>query len=267
MAEELGIEGRADYYDHAGAVRDVVQNHLSQLLALVAMEVPYAFEADAIRGEKVKALRSVSPIRPEHVILGQYTAGRQNGTRLPGYREEPGVRPESTTETFAVMRLFVNTWRWQGVPFTLRTGKRLAQRMTEIAVAFRDPPIRMFQAMEDCRVQSNVLVLRLQPNEGFELHVGVKAPGSPMKVESLPLHFNYAEAFAKLPEAYQTLLLDVLEGDQSLFVRADEVEAAWRLFDPLLTAKLPVLPYPAGSWGPAEATRISRHTPVSRVGA
>jgi glucose-6-phosphate 1-dehydrogenase len=252
VAESLGVESRAGYYDRAGALRDMVQNHLTQLLCLVAMEVPVAYEADAIRYEKIKVLRA-SALNRERVVFGQYRAGQIDGEAVPSYHEEPGVPGESHTETFVALRLEVDTWRWQGVPFLLRTGKRLKERLTEIVVRFRRAPVYLFESMGSCLMTSNLLRIRLQPNEGFSLHVDVKEPGSPLSLRQIPLHFRYAEQFGGLPEAYETLLLDVVRGDQTLFVHAEEVEASWRLFAPLQADPPSPRPYAAGSWGPAEA--------------
>jgi glucose-6-phosphate 1-dehydrogenase len=257
VAEEIGIAGRAAFYEQVGAMRDMVQNHLTQLLTLVAMEVPGAFDADAIRQEKVKVLRAVRPIDRGGAVFGQYTSGTIGGHVVPGYREEAGVAPESTVETFVALRLEVANWRWHGVPFILRTGKRLARRLTEIVVTFRCPPVSVFQPFESCRIHSNALVITLQPDEGFDLAFEVKAPGMPLNLQTQRLHFRYAEAFAPLPDAYETLLLDVLAGDQTLFVRADEVEAAWRLYTPILEHPPTLRFYAAGTWGPAEADRLS----------
>jgi len=256
VAEELGVEGRAGYYDQTGALRDVVQNHLTQLLTLVAMEVPAAFEAEAVRFEKVKVLRQVAPIPPEHVVFGQYTRGTIDDQEVPGYREEPGVAPDSTTETFVTLRLEIANWRWQGIPFYLRTGKRLPRRLTQIVVTFRYPPVSVFQPFDACKVHPNVLVMTLQPDEGFDLSFEVKAPGQPITLETHRMHFRYAEAFGPLPDAYETLLLDIMTGDQTLFVHADEVEASWRLYTPLLEQRPPVHPYAAGTWGPPAADRL-----------
>ncbi len=256
VAESLGVEHRAAYYEHAGALRDMIQNHATQLLTLVAMEAPAAFDAAAIRAEKVKVLRSIAPLDPDAMVLGQYAAGEIDGKAVPGYRDEPGVAPDSRTETFAALRLDVATWRWQGVPFFLRTGKRLGRRLTRIVVTFRRPPVEIFEPFQDaCRLGSNVLVLTLQPDEGFDLGFEVKTPGEGVELASQRLRFRYDEAFAPLPDAYETLLRDIVQGDQTLFVHADEVEAAWRLYDPLLAHKPEPLPYAAGSRGPAAADR------------
>src|SRR5918912_2962763 len=261
VAEELGVERRAGYYEQAGALRDMVQSHLTQLLALIAMEVPSAIEANAIRAEKIKALRAIAPIRPDSVVFGQYSPGRLDGREVRGYREEPGVAPNSRTETFVALRLQVENWRWQGVPFYLRTGKRLARRLTELEIKFRRAPVWMFRSVRCEELHRNTLLLTLQPNEGFSLLFDIKSPGEPFRIQRLPLHFNYSEAFKAIPEAYQTLLLDLLMGDQTLFVHADEVETAWALYEPLLETKHPVYPYPAGTWGPLEAESLSNRTP------
>jgi len=256
VAEELGIEGRAGYYEQTGALRDIVQNHLTQLLTLTAMEVPAAFEADSIRFEKAKVLRSVAPIRNKDVVLGQYTRGRLNKKRLPGYRNEPGVSADSATETFVAMRLQIENWRWQGVPFYLRTGKRLPRRVTQIAINFRSPPVALFPAIDGHAPRTNTLVITLQPDEGFDLSFEVKSPGEGFMLQTQRMKFRYAEAFGTLPAGYETLLLDVLQGDQTLFVHAEETEAAWRLYTPLLRKRSPLSFYPAGSWGPAAADRL-----------
>ena len=253
VAESLGAEGRAGYYDKAGVIRDMVQNHITQLISLIAMEAPNAFEADEIRSQKVDVLESISPIEAESVVYGQYQAGLIDGESVPGYRDDPEVTAGSTTPTFVAMRLNIANRRWEGVPVYVRTGKRLPRKTTQIAVVFRRPPVCIFHGVQDeCTSHHNVIILTLQPNEGFELRFDVKAPGSPLTLLSLPLRFDYDEAFARLPDAYQTLILDVMEGDQTLFVRSDEVETSWALYTPLLEMDLPVLPYSAGSWGPDE---------------
>lgn len=256
VAEDLGVEGRAGYYEQAGALRDMVQSHLTQLVALVAMDVPSAIQADAICAEKLKALRSIKPIHTEDLVFGQYTAGVVNGKPVPGYREEPGVAPDSRTETFVALRLYLENWRWAGVPFFLCTGKRLPKRLTEIVITFRRAPVWMFRTVQSEEIHRNALVLTLQPNEGFCLYFDVKAPGEPFRIRQLPLHFRYEEAFEEIPDAYQTLLLDVLRGDQMLFVSADEVETSWALYTPVFSINEPVLPYPAGTWGPEDAEKL-----------
>jgi glucose-6-phosphate 1-dehydrogenase len=255
VAEELGIEDRAGYYDKAGALRDMVQNHLTQLFTLIAMEVPFAIEAEAIRAEKIKVLRSLSPIRTEDVVFGQYAAGAIGGKKVPGYLEEQGVPPDSKTETYVALKLALDNWRWQGVPFYIRTGKRLEKRLTQISVTFRRPPVCMFQSMGTCLLHSNVLLMTLQPDEGFALYFDVKAPGEPFDLKTFPLDFRYGEVFKELPEAYETLLLDVMVGDQTLFVHSEEVEASWRFYEPLLHQDRIVHPYPAGTSGPSAAER------------
>ncbi len=256
VAETLGVERRAAYYERAGAVRDVLQNHGAQLVSLVAMDVPARMVADAIRQEKVKALQQIRPLEPANVVLAQYAAGTIDGESVAGYREEPGVAPGSRAATYAAMKLEIDSWRWQGVPFFIRTGKRLAERRTEIVIKFRRPPVWMFQPMGTPTVHRNTLRLVIQPKEGFALYFHVKMPGRPLRLERLPLDFYYEERYPELPEAYQTLLVDVVDGDQTLFVRADEVEAAWRLIAPALDDTLSVHTYPAGSWGPREADAL-----------
>ncbi len=256
VAEDLGLAGRAGYYDQAGALRDMVQNHLTQLFTLVAMEVPSTFNANAIRREKIKVLESVPPIdSARDVVFGQYAAGRLDGKDVPGYLDEEGIDGASRTETFVAVRLHVENWRWQGVPFVLRTGKRLPRRLTQIAVRFRGAPVSIFQPYKDsCSIHPNVLLITLQPNEGFDLRFEVKAPGEPFDLKTQQLKFRYEDAFGPLPEAYETLLFDVIAGDQTLFVHAQEAESSWELYAPLMEQHLELHPYPAGTWGP-EATR------------
>jgi glucose-6-phosphate 1-dehydrogenase len=273
VAEELGVESRAGYYETAGALRDMVQSHLTQLMTLVAMEVPAAMDADSIRAEKLKVLRSVRPLAPTDAVLGQYEPGEVAGPDgrardVAGYREEPGVAPDSRTETFVAVTLHVENWRWQGVPFFLRTGKRMPRRLTEIEIKFRRAPVWMFRGGASTpegpgtELHRNTLLMTLQPNEGFTLYFDVKAPGDPFRIRRLPLHFTYAEEFGDdLPEAYETLVRDVLAGDQTLFVHAAEVEASWALYAPLLDGRRAVYPYPAGAWGPIEAAHLSSRAP------
>jgi glucose-6-phosphate 1-dehydrogenase len=256
MAEELGVEERAGYYDHAGALRDMVQNHLTQLLCLIAMEVPVAFEADAIRDEKAKVLRSILPIAPAQVVMGQYARGKLNGREVPGYLQEPRVASGSQTETFIALKLGIANWRWQGVPFYLRTGKRLARRATQIVIAFRCAPVSVFESSGCCHINSNAIVITIQPEEGFDLRFEVKRPGQPLALQTEKLHFRYAEAFAPLADAYETLLLDVAAGDQTLFVRRDWVEASWRLYTPVLESPHQIHPYAAGTWGPVASDKL-----------
>ncbi|MCI4335495.1 MAG: glucose-6-phosphate dehydrogenase [Thermoplasmata archaeon] len=256
VAEDLGVEHRAGYYDHVGALRDMVQSHLLQLLTLTAMEVPASLDPDQVRNEKVKVLRTLEPIRPSDVVLGQYTAGRDGTGKVPGYRQEPGVARRSKTETFVAMALQLHSWRWHGIPFYLRTGKRLPSKVTEIVVRFREPPVWFFPERGSREIHANRLTITLQPNEGFMLSIELKRPGQEIELVSQRLHFQYAEAFGPLADSYQTLLLDVMEGDQTLFVRADEVEEAWRVLGPVLESGRSPLPYAAGSWGPPAARAL-----------
>jgi glucose-6-phosphate 1-dehydrogenase len=255
VAEQLGVEGRGEFYDRVGALRDIVQNHLAQLLCITAMELPAALEPEFVRDEKAKVLRSLRPLIADDVVFGQYGPGEVGGDRVPGYGEEAGVPPQSRTETFVAGRLHIDNWRWQGVPFYVRTGKRLPRRATFIAVNFRCPVLTCFEPFT-CDIECNRMVITLQPDEGFDLHFNVKAPGQPFRLVRERLRFGYREAFGELPEAYETLLLDVVRGEQTFFVRGDEVELAWRVFTPLLEGLPEVHLYPAGSWGPEAADRL-----------
>ena len=252
VAEDLGIGTRAAYFESAGALRDMVQNHLTQVLALVAMEPPISFDAEQIRTEKVKVVEAIAPIRRENVVFGQYDAGSIDGVAVPGYRDEDDVASGSRTPTFVGLKLEVDTWRWRGVPFYLRTGKRLPKQLTEIAITFQRPPLCIFHGHRDsCVAKPNVLLITLQPDEGFSLRFNVKVPGEAMMLDSQSLSFSHDDVYGRLPGAYQALILDVIEGDQTLFVRADEVDASWRLYDPLLDYHPEPHPYAAGTWGPA----------------
>ena len=272
-AEQVGVEGRGKYYEEAGVVRDMFQNHLLQLLALTAMEPPPSMTADAVRDEKVKVLQSIRWFTPETIpdntVCAQYASGVVNGKPVPGYRDEPDVAKDSKTPTYAALRLYVDNWRWQGVPFYLRSGKRLAKRVSEIAVRFKCPPHLMFGGPQGHDgLEPNTLVMRVQPNEGISLSFEVKVPGAAValtqhvEVAPVEMDFSYAEAFGETAApAYETLLLDVMIGEMTLFTRSDEVEAAWKIIDPLLTYwdEHPVTPmptYPAGSWGPREADEL-----------
>ncbi|MDH3307988.1 MAG: glucose-6-phosphate dehydrogenase [Acidimicrobiia bacterium] len=259
VAEEVGVGSREDYYDQAGATRDMLQSHLAQLLTLVAMEPPVRFAADSIRDEKVKVLESLRPADPARVVFGQYAAAGG----LPGYRDE--VNADSDTETAVALELFIDSWRWEGVPWLLRTGKRFPERRTVIAVTFREPPISLFGPDHAGHARPNVLILTIQPDEGFELFVDVKAPGDDLAIRSVPFAFSYAEEFGEIADAYETLISDVIEGDQTLFVRSDEVEASWKVFGPILDARLAVHPYPAGSWGPAPMAELAGDHPWYRT--
>ena len=264
-AEEIGIENRGAYYEHAGALRDVVQNHALQLLTLTAMEPPLAFEANAVRDEKVKVLRSIRPLIGEEIeestVRGQYTKGWVLGEQVPGYREEPDVAPESQTETYAALRLFIDNWRWAGVPFYLRAGKRMPKRVTEIRIQFKRPPHLTFgrEAMKE--VDPNAITIRIQPEEGISLKFGAKVPSAGLRIRSVTMDFQYMTSFlVDAPEAYERLLLDCMIGDPTLFTRADEVETAWQLIDPVeeswRNSRPPLATYPAGTWGPDAATQL-----------
>ncbi len=253
--EALGVETRAGYYDQSGALRDMVQNHLTQLLSLVAMEAPARFAADSIRQEKIKALESIVPLRREDVLLGQYVGGKADGESVRPYREEAGVSEGSNTETFVRLRMEIANWRWRGVPFFLETGKRMPEKRTRIAIRFQPAPVSLFRPYEDtCDVRPNILEITLQPDEGFNLHFEVKQPRMPLRLAPRRLRFRYDDAFGDLPQAYETLLGDVIQGDQTLFVHADEVINSWRLYTPILEAGLPVHPYASGSPGPHPAS-------------
>jgi glucose-6-phosphate 1-dehydrogenase len=262
MAEDIGIGGRAGYYDGIGAARDVIQNHLLQLLALTAMEEPASFDADSLRAEKEKVLSAVR--LPADLALGtsrgQYAAGWQGGVAVRGYLEEDGIPPDSRTETFAAVRLTVDTRRWAGVPFYLRTGKRLPRRMSEIAVIFQRAPHLPFAATDTKELGSNALVIRVQPDEGITVRFGSKVPGSSMEVRDVNMDFAYGASFTEAsPEAYERLLLDVLIGDPPLFPRQEEVELSWRILDPVeefWAEYTKPEQYSAGTSGPASADAL-----------
>jgi glucose-6-phosphate 1-dehydrogenase len=268
VAERLGVEHRGTFYEQAGALRDIVQNHVMQVLALIAMEPPATFSADPVRDEKVKLLRSVHPLGPddlnERVVRAQYGPGTIDGVEVAGYREEEGVAPDSNTETYLALRLDVDNWRWAGVPFYVRTGKRLAKRVTEVALRFKEVPF--LPLPEDARdtLEPNTLVLRIQPDEGIEISFAAKVPGQAFVVRTVALDFSYLRTFAeKAPEAYERVLHDALVGDATLFIRGDEVEECWRIVQPLVDAfaahQLPVASYAAGGWGPPEADALIAH--------
>lgn len=275
VAEGVGMPGtRGSYYDTSGAIRDMVQNHMMQLLCLVAMEPPVNLSADAIRNEKVKVLQALPRWTPEEVavntVRGQYAAGSIAGKDVPGYQQEKGVRPGSTTDTYVALRVTLDTWRWSGVPFFLRTGKRLPKQATEIAIKFRNPPTRLFQPDVEGADGVNLLVLRIQPKEGISLAFQAKIPGSRRRLQQVRMDFRYGTAFAiPSPEAYERLLLDALLGEPTLYTRTDEVENAWQFVDAILqgwkqSEGRPV-PYPAGTWGPAAADALlARHGAVWR---
>jgi len=258
VAETLGVDGRGRFYEETGALRDIVQNHLFQVLSIVTMEAPVCFEAEAIRNEKVKLLRGVQPVHPNDVVRGQYTAGAVEGQEVEGYRQEPGVAPDSTTETFAALRLHIDTWRWSGVPFLLRTGKRLRRRDTRVVVAFRDVPLHFFEGLSVGNLESNRLVIRIQPDEGMSLSFVAKQPGPEITTQTVRMDFSYGTSFkTSPPEAYERLLHDALVGDHTLFIREDEVERGWQIIEPVLDKLPPVLPYQAGSWGPDQADALA----------
>ncbi|HTC25158.1 MAG TPA: glucose-6-phosphate dehydrogenase [Gemmatimonadales bacterium] len=271
-AESVGVEHRGKYYEEAGVVRDMFQNHLLQLLTLMGMEPPVTFTADAVRDEKLKVLRAIRPITPavmhDYSVRGQYGPGVVNGKPVPGYREEPDVSPDSATSTYCAIRFMIDNWRWQDVPFYLRSGKRMPRRATEIAIQFRKPPHIMFPLPEGETIEANTFAIRVQPKEGIALRFEVKVPGVDVRMASVDMDFGYAEAFGEMDhEAYETLLLDCMLGEATLFTRADEVEAAWSVVDPIIdywTSKRPdhFPNYPAGSWGPTVADEF-----IAREGA
>jgi glucose-6-phosphate 1-dehydrogenase len=262
-SETLGVERRGGFYESAGALRDMIQSHVLQLTSLVSVEPPASFDATAVRNEKLKVLQSIRPFNLEMVaqwvVRGQYGPGKIGDKPAPGYREEPGVKPDSRTETFVAMRLLIDNWRWAGVPFYLRTGKRLAKRSTEIMIQFKRAPHIVFRERE---VEPNRLILNIQPEEGISVSFGAKRPGTEMSIGNVTMNFSYKEGFGgSSRSAYATLLNDCLRGDATLFDRGDSVEAAWALVDPILdvwsaakTAGVPV--YPAGTWGPKESDQL-----------
>ncbi len=256
FAETLGLEGRAGYFDSAGIVRDVVQNHLFQIMTLIAMEPPVRLNAGAIRDEKVKVLKSIYPVNGEDVVRAQYTAGSAGEEEVPGYLEEDGISPGSNTETYAAMRICVDNWRWRGVPFYLRAGKRLPERLTQVVVRFKRPPVFLFDGQGTPRLHANVMYITLQPDEGFDLRFDVKIPGEGLELVPQSLSFRYGDVFGDLPEAYETLIVDFLVGDQTLFVRADEAEEAWRILESVVDLDSEPGSYPAGSWGPLAADSL-----------
>jgi glucose-6-phosphate 1-dehydrogenase len=264
-AEDIGIGTRAGYYDGAGALRDLVQNHMLQLLTLVCMEPPASFEANKVRDEKVKVLQAIEPPTPEQVaemtVRARYTRGMVGGEEVPGYLEEEGVPEDSDTETFAALRLDVHNWRWAGVPIILRTGKRLARKVTEIAVQLKPVPHLAFASKGSVGVQPNQLILTVQPNEGVSLSLGAKIPGATMRIRPVNMEFLYGTSFmSQSPEAYERLILDAMRGDATLFTRNDEVDAQWSIIDPILQAwdagHPPIREYEAGSPGPAAADAL-----------
>ena len=266
-AESLGVEERGGYYDHSGALRDMIQNHLLQVTGFVAMEPPVVIEADAIRNEILKVFQSLRVMRehevPMNVIRGQYTSSKISGKTVPGYREEKGVDHLSRTETFVAMKFFVDNWRWAGVPFLVRTGKKLPTRVTEIVITFKKVPHHLFGTSEE--QGHNQLIIRIQPDEGILLKFGMKTPGAGFKVQNVNMDFHYTDlADTKVPSAYERLLHDCMIGDATLYARGDAVEKAWEFVQPIINAwdsnpDIPIYGYPAGTWGPEEAERLVVH--------
>jgi glucose-6-phosphate 1-dehydrogenase len=263
VAEAVGVEGRGGYYETAGVIRDMIQNHMLQLLTVLAMEPPVALDATAVRNEKVKVLRAIRPIPPgeagQSTVRAQYSAGSVGGKSVPGYREEAGVARESVTETFVALQLFIDNWRWAGVPFYLRSGKRLPKRSTEIAIQFKQIPLSLFGRDNDSAIEPNMLALNIQPDEGISLRFGSKVPGPAIQIRPVNMDFHYGTSFGvPAPEAYERLILDCMLGEAALFTRNDEVEASWTFVDRLIEGwaqsgvrHLPT--YEAGTWGPEEA--------------
>ena len=266
VGETIGVEARGAYYEEAGALRDMIQNHILQLLCLVAMEPPVTFDADPVRDEKTKVMRALRPIAPEAVdavaVRGQYGPGFVAGQRVKGYREEKGLSPESITETYAALKLRVDNWRWAGVPFYLRTGKRLPKRASEITVQFKQTPHLVFHRNPEALAQANRLVLHIQPDEGISLSFGAKLPGPELRIQPVEMDFDYGKAFGgEPPEAYERLLLDAMKGDATLYARGEWVDIAWELLEPVLKAWASGDPrtfpnYEAGTWGPPEADTL-----------
>jgi glucose-6-phosphate 1-dehydrogenase len=265
VSETLGVGDRGGYYDKSGATRDMVQNHIFQLMALVSMEPPAALDAVSIRDEKTKVYKSIRPIRPDQVdhftVRGQYTAGEHTGQKTQGYLKEKGVAPDSKTETFAALKLYIDNWRWSGMPFYIRTGKFLEQKLSEVVVRFRSPPQTLFQKQCETPVYPNDLVIRIQPEEGISWRLNGKVPGGAMNIKPVALDFLYKTAFhVEPPEAYERLIYDAMAGDQTLFIRGDEVEAAWAVIDPIeegwRQSKKPPESYTPGSWGPRSAMEL-----------
>jgi len=264
MAETVGIEGRGHFYNSTGALRDVVQNHVLEMLSLIAMEPPVCMDAEALRDEKLKVVRSLRALGPEEIdmstVRGRYTAGAVDGEAVPGYLDERFVDAESRTETYAALRLHIDNWRWAGVPFYIRAGKRLAQRVTEVVVVFKRAPHIVFDGKAQ-DIDRNRLVIRIQPDEGVRLMFSAKRPGPGLEIDPVPMDFRYAGSFMhEPPEAYERLILDAITGDRTLFARGDGVEASWEFMQPILDrwaeVQAPPLAYEAGSWGPNEADRL-----------
>ncbi|HEV2764073.1 MAG TPA: glucose-6-phosphate dehydrogenase, partial [Pyrinomonadaceae bacterium] len=272
-AESVGVEGRGGYYDKAGVVRDMIQNHVFQVLSLVAMEPPASLDSEAVRDEKVKAMTAARPFTPERVreecVRGQYGPGAVNGERVPGYREERDVPPDSATETFAMLTMYFDNWRWSGVPFFVRSGKRLPKRVTEIAIQFKDAPLRLFGEALGEPVSPNQLIIRIQPDEGITMRFAAKVPGQQTRVRQVNMDFRYGASFGvQLAEAYERLILDCILGDSTLYARRDMAERGWELVKPILGewangANVQFPDYEAGTWGPRAShdliARFGRH--------
>jgi len=268
VAEELGVELRGDYYDRSGALRDMVPNHIFQLITLTSMEPPISFEASAVHDEQTKILRAITPLSPEqvlhHAVRGQYGQGQIDGKSVPAYRTEPNVPQDSATETFVAMTLHIDNWRWAGVPFYLRTGKRLPKRVTEIVIRFRRPPFVLFRKTQVEKIPPNELVLNIQPNEGISLSFEAKIPGPVVRLGAVNMNFEYSDYFGSTPTTgYETLLYDCMKGDPTLFQRADMVEASWAIVQPIIDVWKALPPrdfpnYPAGAWGPELAHEMLR---------
>lgn len=266
VAESLGIGSRAEYYEESGAIRDMIQNHIMQVLCLTAMEAPVSFDADSIRDEKVKVMRAVPLLSPEDVakrtVRGQYTAGVLNGQPQVSYKEEKGVLPNSQTETYVALKLFIENWRWADVPFYIRTGKALPKRSTEVTIQFKRVPHMLYKPSETKGLVPNRLTIRIQPDEGMSLKFAAKVPGAARHLSDVDMNFSYTEAFGiESPEAYERLIADCMVGDSTLFIRRDEVETSWRIVDSIINAwkSMPeswVHPYKAGTWGPPEADAL-----------
>jgi glucose-6-phosphate 1-dehydrogenase len=277
-AESIGVEGRGAYYQEAGALRDMIQNHLSQVMATVTMEPPIVFDADNVRDERAKLLRAVRIMKdedvPKYSVAGQYGPAKVGGQDIPGFRQEPGVEPESQTDTYAGVTYFIDNWRWAGVPFYIRSGKRLPKRVTDIAIQFNAPPLPLFKQQTKTGLlppRPNLLILRIQPEEGISLRFLSKSPGSGMRVRPVSMDFNYGSSFGeRSPTAYETLLVDAMVGDATLYTRQDMVEASWQIVQPILNVwantKFDFPNYPAGSWGPkASDEMLARQGHVWRI--
>ncbi len=257
VAESIGVEGRGAFYEEAGALRDIVQNHVLQVLSVLTMEPPANLAPESIRDEKAKVFRAMRPLDPAKTVRGQYTAGTIDGETVPRYREEEGVAPDSTTETFFAAQVEIDSWRWAGVRFFLRAGKRLPRRATEVTIAFRGAPLCFFEGTEVEELRANHLVLRIQPDEGITFNFLAKQPGAQVRVQQASMNFSYHDSFMSEPaEAYERLLHDAMDGDHTLFAREDGVERAWTVVQPALDNPAPLCTYPAGTWGPREADEL-----------